>query len=185
MSYGNPQGYGPQNGYPPPKKGIGAGTITLIIFGCLFSGCVGLCAVGAIAGKKEAAEQQAGTRGASQPASKAAAPEPTPKSYTKVSAGTLISDYEGNEIRGDSAWKGKDVEVTGVVKSIDKGPFGGLYVVLGDSSQRISFHSVHVNLKDSEMSRAAALNKGQTATFRGTVQGYVIGSVSLRDAELE
>ena len=64
-----------------------------------------------------------------------------------MSAGQLISDYEGNEIRGDNAWKNKDVEVTGTVKSIDKGPFGGLYVVLADPSKRVSFHNVHVNLK--------------------------------------
>ena len=35
------------------------------------------------------------------------------------------------------------------------------------------------------MTRAAALNKGDSATFKGRVQGFVVGSVSIRDAELE
>ena len=34
------------------------------------------------------------------------------------------------------------------------------------------------------MTRAAALNKGDSATFKGRVQGFVVGSVSIRDAEL-
>jgi hypothetical protein len=128
---------------------------------------------------KEAPAEKAG-----QPATRAPDP-PVQKTYIKVGAGRLIQDYEGNEIRGDNAWKDKDVEVTGTVRSIDKGPLGGLYVVIGEPGQRVSFHNVHVNLKESEMARAAALNKGETATFRGRVQGYVIGSVSIRDAELE
>lgn len=49
----------------------------------------------------------------------------------------------------------------------------------------MSFHSVHVNLKESEQGRAANLNKGETATFKGHVQGFIVGSVSVRDAELQ
>lgn len=181
-----PHGYGPPQQpwqVPPPKRGIGAGTVVLIIFGCLFSGCVGLCALGARNASHTA--QTAADPASPTRKSAPADPEPaTPKSYTKVSAAKLIADYDGNEIRGDNAWKDKDVEVTGVVRSIDKGPFGGLYVVLG-SGDRMSFHSVHVNLKDSEQGRAANLNKGESATFKARVQGYVVGSVSVRDAELE
>jgi tRNA_anti-like len=122
----------------------------------------------------------------SGPTGSAAATVPeAQKTYIKVGAGKLISDYEGNEVRGDNAWKNKDVEVTGIVKSVDKGPFGGLYVVLGDASQRVSFHSVHVNLKESEATKAAALNKGDSATFKGTIAGFVIGSVSIREAEVQ
>ena len=44
---------------------------------------------------------------------------------------------------------------------------------------------MHVNLKKSEEGRAANLNKGESATFKGHVLGYVVGSVSVRDAELE
>ena len=185
------QGYGPPppHGYgPPPKRGIGAGTVILIIFGCLFSGCVGLCALGAHNANKQAEsrtnEPPGSTNTSTRATPAAATPAPaTPKSYTKVTASKLIEDYDGNEIRGDNAWKNQDVEVTGVVRSIDKGPFGGLYVVLSDGN-RMSFHSVHVNLKDSEQVRAASLNKGQPATFKGRVQGFVIGSVSVRDAEI-
>lgn|GEM_PF-1619068 len=51
-----PQGYGPpQHGYgpgsPPPKKGMSTGMIALVVFGCLFGGCVMCSAVGS-AGKK-------------------------------------------------------------------------------------------------------------------------------------
>lgn len=183
-----PHGYGPppqQWQGPPPKRGIGAGTVVLIIFGCLFSGCVGLCALGARNAQSTARATAADPASPAKKSAPVAVSEPAaPKSYTKVSAATLIADYDGNEIRGDNAWKDKDVEVTGTVRSIDKGPFGGLYVVL-TTGDRMNFHSVHVNLKKSEEGRAANLNKGDSATFKGRVQGYVVGSVSVRDAELE
>jgi hypothetical protein len=41
-----PQGSGPMPGYPPPKRGLSAPLIIAIIFGCLFSGCVGLVLLG-------------------------------------------------------------------------------------------------------------------------------------------
>lgn len=44
-----PPGYGP--GYPPPKKGMSTGMIVLIVFGCLFGGCV-MCGVIGSAGNK-------------------------------------------------------------------------------------------------------------------------------------
>lgn len=166
---------------------MGAGTILLIIFGCLFSGCVGLCALGAHNAQKTAESHAADPASPAKKSAPAqvAEPEPAaPKSYTKVSAAKLIADYDGNEIRGDNAWKDKDVEVTGTVRSIDKGPFGGLYVVL-TTGDRMNFHSVHVNLKKTEEGRAANLNKGDAATFKGRVQGYIVGSVSVRDAEVE
>jgi hypothetical protein len=181
------QGYGPPQQQwqgPPPKRGIGARTIILIIFGCLFSGCVGLCAIGARNTQKTA---ETNANDPASPAKKSAAAEAepaAPKSYTKVTAAKLMADYDGNEIRGDNAWKDKDVKVTGIVRSIDKGPFGGLYVVLG-SDEQMNFHSVRVNLKQSEQGRAANLNKGDSATFKGRIQGYVVGSVSVSDAELE
>ncbi|MDB4944526.1 MAG: hypothetical protein JWP97_4060 [Labilithrix sp.] len=166
------------NSHGQQKKSAGRGVIALIAFGCLFGGCAAICAVGAVVASKTAAA--ASETGPAAPSSAAA----EPRVYEKVAAAQLVADYEGNEVRGDKAWKGHDVEVTGIVKSIDKGPLGGLYVVIG-SGEPQSFHSVQVNLKDSETARAATLTKGETATLKGRVLGYTIGAVSMREGIID
>lgn len=176
-----PYGYPPHGPYqPPPKRGMSPVAIIAIVVGCMFGGCMVLGVIGSMSKPHDSASST--TTAAPAATTKTAAPkadDEAPATAVPVSAKRLVADYDKNEIRGDAAWKGKYVEVTGTVESIDKGPFGGLYVVLGDGE---SFHSVHVDLKKSEVSSAAALNKGDTATFRGKVLGYVLGSVSVRDA---
>lgn len=169
MNYGYPQ--------QPQKKGMGVGTILLIVFGVFAVGTLGTCgaciAIGA-SGARQASSASASARETPE--------ESASTQYEAVPAGRLIDDYEGNEIRGDNNWKNHAVEVSGVVRSVDKGPLGGLYIVIADPSKRVSFHNVHANLKDSENARASALNKGDTVTVRGRVLGYTVGSVSVRDA---
>ena len=63
------QAYGPPPGYPPPKKGMSTGMIVLIVFGCLFGGCV-MCGAIASSGQKN------GAASASGPASASAAADP-------------------------------------------------------------------------------------------------------------
>jgi len=190
-----PQGQYPQGQYPqgpygqPPKRGLGTGATIAIVLACLFGGCMFLGGVGKALGPK----QPTSSTSTATPAAKAAAPslktdEDDESTYvhTPVTAGQLIADYEGNEVRGDNAWKGQRVAVTGVVRSVDKGPLGGLYVVVvPENASPYQFHSVHVNLKKGEESSAASLNKGEKHTFKGKVQGFIVGSVSVRDAVID
>lgn len=177
----------PYHHYPqppqPPQRGMSPGTIAVLAIIAVIAFFVIIGAVGGRKGREAGGDSVAPSMTTATGTTTTMAKAAPAKTYERVSAAQLIHDYDGNEIRGDQRWKNASVEVTGVVESIDKGPFGGLYVVLGTGEQ-MQFHTVHVNLKKSEESRAAALDKGQRATFRGTVQGYVIGSVSVRDAEL-
>jgi len=44
---------------------------------------------------------------------------PAAEATTKVSAKKLIADFEDNELKADKAYKGKTLEVTGVVEEVD------------------------------------------------------------------
>ncbi len=164
---------------PPPKKGLSPGVWLLIV---LVPSFFAIAIINSIANKKSSNETTATAATVTVPGARGKAAAPI--TYESVSAKQLITDYEGNEVRGDNAWKGHDVAVEGVVESIDKGPLGGLYVRLG-TGERYSFHSVHVGLKKSEEGRAASLNKGETHVFKGRVQGFILGSVSIQDATVE
>jgi tRNA_anti-like len=102
---------------------------------------------------------------------------------TPVDARTLISDYKGNEVRGDSKWKGKLVSVTGVVGEIKKDIMDDVYVTLGTGAE-LEFDNVHCALASGQEGVAAQLSKGQRATFRGRVSGMIMMSVMVKDCEL-
>lgn len=181
-----PQGYG-YGHYPPPppppKKGPGVLATIGIVIACMFGGCVVIGALGSSSSKK--AESTPSTERPA-PEVKAAAPiaePPPPKEYTKVTAAQLIKDYKANEVAADESWKSADVEVTGVVKDISKGPLGGIHVTLGNGNEW-ELTDVRVTVKRTESSKAAKLAKGTKSTLRGKVTGMVLKDVLVDDAEI-
>jgi hypothetical protein len=180
--YGQPQGYGPTPGYgpppgafgppqfPPPKKGMGVGTILLIIGGIcllLFGGCVGLIAfAGKSAADKQAKEKQ----------------EFEDQKAMEVSAETLIADYGKNEIAGDQKYKGKKLKVTGEIKSIASGINDEPTIHLGKVGE-LEFETVMV--EDLDKSTAAKLEKGKTITVICKGNGEFIGSPVLKDCKID
>ena len=142
--YGSPpqQGYGPppgyaQPGYPQPgpkKKGMSTWMIVLIVFGCLFGGCV-MCGVVGSANKKGSTPTSESTVQQKAAGEAKAAKE---KETVAVSSSQLFNDYQSNEVAADNKYKGKQLLVTGTVASIDKGPFGGLVLQLAASNQFMS-----------------------------------------------
>lgn len=67
-----PQGYGPAPGYPPPKKGMSTGMIVLIVFGCLFGGCMMCGAIGAATNKERSTAEAPAASAAPDPSAQAA-----------------------------------------------------------------------------------------------------------------
>lgn len=182
--YPPPQGYYPPPPPPPPKKNNTGLVAVLAIIGVAVLGAI----VSAAGKPKTPASSQAVATVATASTAKPTATKGEDEegeapivNATPVAAATLLGDYEGNEVRGDAKWKGRAVEVTGKVRSIDKGPFGGMYVVL-EGSDPYSFNTVHVEVKKSEEGKILAIDKGEKHAFRGRVLGMTLGSVSVRDS---
>jgi hypothetical protein len=98
----------------------------------------------------------------------------------KLTANKLASDYKANEIAADNAYKGKMVEVTGVVDSIGKGLFDDPYITLKTGEVLVS---IQCFLKPTEADKAAALTQGKQIAIRGKVDGLLI-NVKVRDCEI-
>ena len=102
-------------------------------------------------------------------------PEPTgPQNApaATISAGKLVIEFEGNEVRANQMYGGKRIRVNGTVNSID---------ILKDGRITLTFHSpamgyAHTRcyFNKSQSSRLAELNGGQEAIVEGTVRGFSV-----------
>jgi hypothetical protein len=99
----------------------------------------------------------------------------TPKAVEAryVDIAQLIADYKGNEVAADNKYKGKMVQVTGIVGDIKKDFTDNLYVTLGTGS-RSEFRSVQAFFDDSMNGQLSELSKGQTLTVVCRVQGLMM-----------
>lgn len=99
-------------------------------------------------------------------------PEPTSSqdvASATVSAGKLVIEYEGNEVRATQMYTGKRVRVNGSVNSI---------AVLKDGRITLTFHSPAMGyaqtrcyFNKSQSSRLAGMSGGQEVIVEGTVRG--------------
>ena len=87
-----------------------------------------------------------------------------------VSAGKLVIDFEGNEVRASQMYGGKRVLITGSVNSIE---------VQKDGTITLTFHSpamgyamTRCSFDKSQSSQLAEFSGGQEAIVEGTVRGF-------------
>ena len=99
----------------------------------------------------------------------------------RVQIETLLSEYKGNEVRADTAYKGKVIETTGIVNTVKKDITDSIYVILGSGAQ-FEIPEVQCFFDDRLAKKAAALNKGDRVTVRGTVSGLMM-NVLVKDCE--
>ena len=86
-----------------------------------------------------------------------------------ISAGKLVIEYEGNDVRATQLYPGKRIRVNGTVNSIE---------ILKDGRITLTFHSPAMGyaqtrcyFNKSQSSRLAQLSGGQEAIVEGTVRG--------------
>lgn len=104
--------------------------------------------------------------------------QPSPIEYTdtniRLTARQLNSEYEKNEIRADEIYKGKLLEVSGIVSDIGK-IWSTAYIKIEAGWA----HNLTCMLSDSEKSKASYLVKGQSITMEGKNLGKTLGNVQL------
>lgn len=99
-----------------------------------------------------------------------------------VTAPILVTEYEANEIAADEKYKGRKVQVTGVIDSIAKDIIDSMYVSL-DSGQEFGITNVQCFFDDSEGRYLASLSKGRSLTVTCRCDGK-FGNVLLRECEI-
>lgn len=99
-----------------------------------------------------------------------------------ISAGELHAAYENNEVAADERFKGKIIQVSGIVDDIGKDIMDTIYVTLSAGGE-YSFSSVQCFFADSHTSDAASLSKGDYVTIKGKCDGLMM-NVLIRGSSL-
>jgi hypothetical protein len=107
-------------------------------------------------------------------------PKETKKGLETIEASKLIEDYKSNEIKADTLYKNKRFKIKGIVREISD-VAGILIVRLSEEDFAITKVSLKFEEKDKNV--IAELNKGQTITIIGTIEG--LGwDVDVKDCEI-
>lgn len=101
-----------------------------------------------------------------------------PAEVFKITSTELFNAYEANEVATDENLKGKLVEVSGTVDSIDKDAFDNIVIHLRTPNQ---FMSTSLQVDESEKGKAIALSKGAKVAIRCDKMMRLMGSPSGSD----
>ncbi|MCW8331862.1 OB-fold putative lipoprotein [Photobacterium sp. SDRW27] len=97
-------------------------------------------------------------------------------------AGTMVDEYEANEVAADTKYTNKRVRITGIVESVGKDLMDDVYVSLGDGNQYEIFH-VQAFFDDSYTQKLGRLRPGSKVSVICDVQG-VFGSVIAKNCHI-
>lgn len=102
----------------------------------------------------------------------------------QVTAQQMLEVYKANEVKGDATYKGKLVDVTGVVDSVGV-TLGQTYVTLSDGDEyAVQTVQCFIKKEDAEIAKAGDLQKGKTITIEGTVDGLSL-NVGVNDCVIK
>ena len=185
--YGPPGGgYPPPGGYgppappptpPPQKKGMSTAAIVLIVIvvlivlgvgGCMTCFCIGAAALPGKTTTSKSSDHSSSTSN---------------ESAVSVQAADILADYKGNEVRGDSKWKGKLVKISGFVGDVKKDIITDTPYVTVGTGAAFEFPMVQCSLKGGQDGAAGNLSKGQAVSVKGRVTGLLL-NVQLDECEV-
>lgn len=155
----------------PVARGMSKKKLFLLVGGGLGMCLVGTCLLGVVGMALGKGRPGAGSSQASA----------EPVEHMMVSS--LLSEYRDNELRADSKYKGRLVEVTGYVGDVKKDILDTPYVTLGTGAE-LEIPKVQCFLTSEHSRKATRLSKGMLATLRGRVDG-LLGNVLVRDCEVQ
>jgi len=102
----------------------------------------------------------------------------------KVTSIELSKAYEENEVAADEKYKGKMLEASGKITSIDNGIADNeLIVRLSDGKYDMSTTSCYMNASEKE--KVVALKKGQQVTLIGEGNSATLGSPVLKECTVK
>lgn len=91
----------------------------------------------------------------------------------KTTAQQLARDYRDNEVAADEKMKGRLIEVSGTVQSIDKNFTDSIIIALRTGNE---FMAAHMNMDDSEKDKAMILKRGAKVVIRCERMSRTMGS---------
>ncbi|MCP1754393.1 OB-fold protein [Bradyrhizobium elkanii] len=133
-----------------------------------FFGAIGLIWLAGSIGGKTASTPSGTSTAQSTPVYK-----PPPTEILTATAQELFDAYASNEVATDIRLKGKIIQVSGRIQSIDKSVFDTMYVSLETSNQ---FMPTKVSPNKQDESKVAALRRGQQVVFRCRQMKRWVGS---------
>ena len=101
-----------------------------------------------------------------------------------ISATELINAYKENEVKADKMYKGKIVEVNGIVDGIDSDMDDKAVVRLSDGDE-FSIYNVSCCIDDENQDRACELKRGQNVTIVGVADGEIVGEPFIKDCKIK
>ena len=101
-----------------------------------------------------------------------------------ISATELINAYKENEVKADKMYKGKIVEVNGIVDAIDSDIDDKAVVRLSDGDE-FSFYNVHCYIDNDNQNKACELKKGENVTIIGRADGEIAGQPCIKDCKIK
>lgn len=102
-------------------------------------------------------------------------------SVIEISPQALIDAYKANEHAADEKYKGKNLEVKGIVSSIRQGVRGDFYITLVEKEEPFNFSSIMAYIKESEYSNLRKIKKGDTVAVRGICTGAAVSGAILEE----
>jgi hypothetical protein len=96
----------------------------------------------------------------------------------KVNAYSLFSEYEKNEIKANSMYKGKKIILVGKIKSVSCDIFDKYYITMETGKH---FQVVNAYFGSKWKDELVDLKKGETHTIVGVGAGFSLGSPCLND----
>lgn len=100
----------------------------------------------------------------------------------RISAMELAIIYSRNEIRADSEFRGKKIEVFGVVRTIRKGIFDISHIEL--DGERDKFIRVKCSFLSNQKESLINVFPRRNITVRGQCEGLSMGNVRIKDCQL-
>lgn len=100
----------------------------------------------------------------------------------KISAVQLSEEYNANKVAADAKYKGKTLEISGVIDNIGKDIVDTPYVTL--KGRELSLFGVQCMFGKTDEPKLATLSKGRNITLRGEMSGELIGNVVVRSCQI-
>lgn len=97
-----------------------------------------------------------------------------------VTSANISKEYSENEVAADAKYKGKLIEISGKVYSIDNGLFDN-EIIIRLSDGKYDLNNSWCYMKESEREKAISLKKGQQVTLIGTGDSATVSSPVLKD----